>query len=230
MNDGSAHWKDEALSAWLDGELPAREREELERHLASCDRCAGSVEALRAIVAAAGSLEERGPERDLWPEVEAGLTGSTAPRSGWTAALLGLAAGVLVTLGAMRLAGSDRESDEQVAAGGERFVLLLHESPELLAEATPYEVEAVVARYRDWARGLGRAGKLEAGEKLADAEGRTLRVRDGTTLVEERPERGGVGGFFVIRARDYEEAVDIARSCPHLGPQGWVELRRIEDT
>ncbi len=229
MSDGTKHWSDEQLSAWIDGELPTDEAARVEAHLATCGRCTRSVEALRAIIAAAGSLEARAPERDLWPDVERHLSRRERPVRRWTSVLAGLAAGVLLTLGANRLLAPTASPDGGLAER-ERFVLLLHDSPDLLADATPQEIEAVVAEYRAWAQGLGRQGKLEAGEKLADAEGYDLERRDGATLVELRDARGGVGGFFVIRARDYEEAVAISRSCPHLTRGGRIELRRIEDT
>ncbi len=51
------------------------------------------------------------------------------------------------------------------------------------------------------------------------------RIRQGPFL--EFPET--IGGFFVIRAKSREEAVEIATRCPHqqVGP---VELRPLNDT
>lgn len=64
------------LSDYLDGEISQQERGELEAHLAECPECARALEELRTVVIAAGQLPELPPERDLWPEIEAGL----APR------------------------------------------------------------------------------------------------------------------------------------------------------
>ena len=57
-----------------------------------------------------------------------------------------------------------------------------------------------------------------------------LRRQDGS--VETRPagtETGGeiVVGYFMIRARDYAEAVEIAKQCPHLKYDGGVLVRRV---
>ncbi len=38
-----------------------------------------------------------------------------------------------------------------------------------------------------------------------------------------------IGGFFHIKADDYQQAVQIARDCPHL-EYGTVEIREIERT
>lgn len=68
------------LSDYLDGELSAPERAELEAHVAGCPECERTLEELRAVVEAAAELPQLPPERDLWPEIEAGLTprGDTA--------------------------------------------------------------------------------------------------------------------------------------------------------
>jgi anti-sigma factor RsiW len=58
-------WTDR-LSQYLDGELPAAEGRALEQHLAGCETCRRTLEELRAVVARAGSLEDRVPAQDLW--------------------------------------------------------------------------------------------------------------------------------------------------------------------
>jgi hypothetical protein len=58
-------WNDR-LSEYLDGELSARERQELEAHLAGCEECAATLEQLRRVVERAKTLEDRPPATDLW--------------------------------------------------------------------------------------------------------------------------------------------------------------------
>lgn len=74
MND---QWTDR-LSEYLDGELPAAERNALESHLPGCARCRAVLADLRGVVARAQALEDRPPETDLWPGIRAQLT--RAPR------------------------------------------------------------------------------------------------------------------------------------------------------
>lgn len=61
-------WTDR-LSEYLDGELPAAEREALERHLEACAGCRGTLADLREVVARARELEAETPPHDLWPEI-----------------------------------------------------------------------------------------------------------------------------------------------------------------
>jgi hypothetical protein len=94
-------------------------------------------------------------------------------------------------------------------------------------ERTPQEQAQMVAAFRDWAGELARMNRLRAGEQLAE-DGHVLAHADGD--VAARPYRSpedGVGGYFVIMAKDYAEALDLARGCPQLRFGGSVEVRRI---
>ena len=57
------------LSEYLDDELNATERQQLERHLEECGACREILAELKAVVVRAGQLEDREPDYDLWPGV-----------------------------------------------------------------------------------------------------------------------------------------------------------------
>lgn len=57
------------LSDYLDGELPAGERQALETHLATCAACGHTLDELRRVVARAAALDDRPPAADLWAGV-----------------------------------------------------------------------------------------------------------------------------------------------------------------
>jgi hypothetical protein len=61
-------WNDR-LSEYLDDELAAGERAEIEAHLRDCVRCRTDLEALRGVTARAAALADRPPAADLWPGV-----------------------------------------------------------------------------------------------------------------------------------------------------------------
>ena len=73
-------WNDR-LSEYSDGELEPSERRALEAHLADCAECRADVDALRAVVARAGSLTDTAPTSNLWPDV---ATRIGAPPAGRT--------------------------------------------------------------------------------------------------------------------------------------------------
>jgi anti-sigma factor RsiW len=63
-------WTDR-LSEYLDGELSAEERTALEDHLRHCVACGAALADLQRIVRRARALDDRQPERDLWPGIAA---------------------------------------------------------------------------------------------------------------------------------------------------------------
>lgn len=111
-----------------------------------------------------------------------------------------------------------------------KYMLLLHDDLSALGNPTPEEIQAIIARYRDWSRKMAEAGRLAGGEKLADEGGRHLRREGGGLSVQDGPyaeAREVLGGYFLLEAADYDEAADLAGSCPHLD-FGWIELRQID--
>ena len=98
-------------------------------------------------------------------------------------------------------------------------------------ESGPDEAERV-EEYRAWAMRLARAGQLSAGEKLGTAAW-LLDGRSGDVDLRSAPDAhraAPLSGFFLLTAAGPEEAISIARSCPHLRHGGEVLLRPIEPT
>jgi anti-sigma factor RsiW len=74
----SDQWTDR-LSEYLDDELPPGERAAIEAHLRHCVACGAVLADLKRIVARASGLEDRLPERDLWPGIAARIGAIPAP-------------------------------------------------------------------------------------------------------------------------------------------------------
>jgi hypothetical protein len=75
---GRDPWVDR-LSEYLDGELTPPERAALEMHLGACAACTETLEALRAVVIHARTLEDPPPAEDLWPGIATQITRTDAP-------------------------------------------------------------------------------------------------------------------------------------------------------
>jgi hypothetical protein len=113
------------------------------------------------------------------------------------------------------------------------YMLLLYERPETFANVTSEQMEQVVAKYVAWRTRLGSTGKISGGNKLRDGSGRSLQPGGGRVTVRDGPfteTKDVIGGYFIINAASYDEAVDLARDCPHLLFGGGIEIREIEPT
>lgn len=113
------------------------------------------------------------------------------------------------------------------------YMLLLYESPTSFADVSPEEMQKIIAKYAAWREGLAESGRLVGGQKLRDGEGRVLRNGDRGVRVLDGPyseTKEVIGGYFAIRADDYDDAVRISRDCPHLAFGGTIEVREIEPT
>lgn len=163
------------------------------------------------------------------PELEAatarrlGTAGEIRVRRPSRARLISAAAAGIVLFGLGLAVGARRAAPPPEAApASPRFVLLLYDAPDEAA-LTRSQMEARVAEYRDWARGIRASGRSIAGEKL-EPEGRVLGPEDKAA--------GGwpLGGYFVIGAEDLDAALAVARTCPHVRHGGRVEVRAIART
>jgi len=86
------------------------------------------------------------------------------------------------------------------------------------------------AEMKKFAGELASQGKLRRGAPLvAESAGARVRVRDGKAFVSDGPfaeSKEIVGGFWIIEAASREEAIEIARRCPHAR-HGVVEVHLV---
>ena len=80
MNAMHEEWTDR-LSEYLDDELSPEDRDAVESHLAGCESCRATLDALRLVVERAGSLTPRPPAADLWSGIAGRLDRPAAPPS-----------------------------------------------------------------------------------------------------------------------------------------------------
>ncbi len=112
-----------------------------------------------------------------------------------------------------------------------QFMLLLHQFPKDMSATAPQEMQAVVAEYTAWSERLATAGKLQGGNKLTNEGGRMVTANGGSMSVIDGPyseTKEVIGGYFMIEAADYDEAVALSEDSPHLKYGGRIEIRQID--
>lgn len=220
---------DEAQALWLladEGAIDPAQRSALQDHLATCSECRVALDSLSAAdraLRAWGAASLPAPSTPGTPiapvrsrpwipvAVAAALAGMTFGSVG------GYLAGSRATV-TPTSATATAPTDTRAS-----FVLLLEEPSSQWPPAT------ALARpgYFEWMDSLMVRGQYEDGLRLAEDEGWYI-PRDGASAIPagDRPaSSGNFSGMFVIRARDYDEAVAIARASPHLN-YGGVLVRR----
>lgn len=113
-----------------------------------------------------------------------------------------------------------------------RFMLFLHEHQNDFSHFSPEEMQQIIEKYSAWAQRMAESGKLAGSEKLKDEPGRVLTRKGSQTVVRDGPyseTKEMIGGFFMLEARDYREAEELARGCPHLEYGGRIEIREVDE-
>jgi hypothetical protein len=90
----------------------------------------------------------------------------------------------------------------------------------------------VMAEYDAYSQMLRDRGAYVAGEALQPVTtATTIRVRDGRTMTTDGPfaeTKEALGGFYLIEAKDLDEALDLGGKCPGA-KFGSIEVRPIVD-
>ena len=113
-----------------------------------------------------------------------------------------------------------------------KFMCLTYEEEEKLNELSPSEWAGLRDETIAYVETLRASGSLVVTHALQSTrKAATVRVRAGRARVTDGPfaeAKEVIGGFFVIEARDREEAIDLASRWPSAR-LGAIEVRPIED-
>lgn len=113
-----------------------------------------------------------------------------------------------------------------------KYLCLIYNSEEALASIPDSDVEAVVAACRSHCDSLRASGHLLASARLDTVDAAaTLRFHNGGSVVTDGPfaeTKEQLGGFYLIDARDFNEALRIA-ACIPPARLGGIEVRPIRD-
>jgi len=106
----------------------------------------------------------------------------------------------------------------------EKFMLIFHGG--IKFDASPEELQANMGKWMAWVEKLHAEGRYVAGEALLPGG----KLVSGKSAVSDGPYTEGkelVGGFFVINAATYEEAVQITQeNYPDFEYGGTIQVRQ----
>jgi hypothetical protein len=110
-----------------------------------------------------------------------------------------------------------------------QFLLLLHSDPTDWLKMPAGDQQKWMRKYMAWGEKAQQGGFLVGSNKLVDDGGKI--VRGQKALVTDGPyseTKEVLGGYYMIEAKNYEEAVQRSKDHPHLEHGGTIEVRQIE--
>jgi hypothetical protein len=113
-----------------------------------------------------------------------------------------------------------------------RFLCMIHHDEKDLDALPEREMQALVDAALDYTDDLRKNGHYIASDALQRTRtARTIRVRGGTVSTTDGPfaeTKEQLGGFFLIEARDMDEACELAAKFPPARI-GTIEVRPVQE-
>ncbi len=113
-----------------------------------------------------------------------------------------------------------------------KYLCLIYDDEQSYAHMPAAQAGALMGEYNDFTMGVRASGHFLAGEGLQPTQAATtVRVRNGKTTTTDGPfaeTKEQLGGFYLVEARDLNEAIQIAARIPSAR-LGCVEVRPIMD-
>jgi hypothetical protein len=112
-----------------------------------------------------------------------------------------------------------------------KYMLLLHDNVAAFTNVSPEDMQKVIEKYIAWGDRLRKKGVVQGGDKLTDEPGKVMRRKDGQVRVTDGPyseSKEVLGGYYMIEASTYDQAIEHARDCPHLDYGGTIEIRQVD--
>ena len=111
-----------------------------------------------------------------------------------------------------------------------KYMLLIHDSEKTWAALSEAARQEIMAGYRRFSAEIHGTGQSLSGSQLQPTCNATsVRVRNGKRLVTDGPfaeTREQLGGFFLVEAKDLDEAIGLAERLPSA-QMGTIEIRPL---
>ena len=107
------------------------------------------------------------------------------------------------------------------------FLFVFKNCDEDYVNMTPEQMQARMGDYRGWMEKLAAEGRYKGGAALEPTTGRL--VKNASTVLTDGPfleSKEIIGGYALISAASYDEAVAFSKKCPLL--DHWeIEIRKL---
>ncbi len=111
-----------------------------------------------------------------------------------------------------------------------KYLLLIYGNEKIWGKMTEAEHTKMMGEFMQFSQAIGASGHYKAGSQLQPtATAKSVQVRDGKRLVTDGPfaeTREQLGGYYLIEAKDLDEAIEIAARIPS-SRLGTIEVRPL---
>ena len=108
------------------------------------------------------------------------------------------------------------------------FLLLFRTDYDNVSKASPDQAEAMMKKWMDWLGGIAAQNKLTSKGNRLQSSGRVVKNNNVVINGPYTDIKESIGGYSIIKAENYDEAVEMAKGCPVLLAGGNVEVREID--
>ena len=113
-----------------------------------------------------------------------------------------------------------------------KYLCLIYDEEKQWETMTKEQADAMMGEYFAFTDGIRQSGQFVAGEALQPtATATTVRVRNGRISTTDGPfaeTKEQLGGFYLIEARDLNDAIQVAAKIPSARI-GTIEVRPVVD-
>jgi hypothetical protein len=108
----------------------------------------------------------------------------------------------------------------------EKFMLIFHGT--LPSKMSPEQMQANMGQWMAWIDKLAKNGQYVSGEPLLPG-GKKVSGKGGKNITDGPYTEGKeiVGGFFIINAKDIDEATTLSKECPDFEEGSYVQVRQV---
>lgn len=93
------------------------------------------------------------------------------------------------------------------------------------AQPSPEVLQESLKQWQDWFGKLSSEERLSRPVQRLDPAGKVLRKNNNLSNGPYTEMKESIGGLVIIKAADYDDAVEVAKGCPVLSLGGNVEIR-----
>jgi len=111
-----------------------------------------------------------------------------------------------------------------------QYLLLIYRNENYMTDMSAADRQKLMGEYGAYTQSIVQSGHFKAGDGLQPTTtATTVRVRDGKTMTTDGPfaeTREQLGGYYLIEAKDIDDAVAVAARVPEA-KRGSIEVRPV---